>query len=211
VKIRGHRIEPGEIEATLQRHPAVREALVIVRAAPGKEPQLVAYVVARVGGIETAALSTFLRTRLPAFSVPSAIVIVEAWPLTANGKIDRAALPAPAFDEEQALDPERAPRGRAEEIVATNFCAVLGRAAVSRDASFFELGGHSLLAAQLTARLNAAFAAPLTVRDVFDRPTVAELAAHLERMRDAAPSSAVTPPRLRRRPLPADLELASPS
>jgi amino acid adenylation domain-containing protein len=211
VKIRGHRIEPGEIEVTLQRHPAVREALVIVRAAPGKEPQLVAYVVARAGRAETTALSTFLRARLPAFSVPSAIVIVEAWPLTANGKIDRAALPAPALDEEQAPDPDRAPRGRAEEIVATNYCAVLGRAAVSRDASFFELGGHSLLAAQLTARLNAAFAVPLTVRDVFDRPTVAELAAHLERMRDAAPSSAVTPPRLRRRPLPADLELASPS
>jgi amino acid adenylation domain-containing protein len=211
VKIRGHRIEPGEIEAALQRHADVREALVIARVTAGQDAQLIAYVLPRGPGIETADITAFLRARLPAFLVPAAIVVLECWPLTANGKIDRAALPAPNSGNDASPDSDDAPRGRTEEIVATNFCSVLGRASVGRNASFFDLGGHSLLAAQLTTRLNAAFAAALTVRDLFDRPTVAELAARLERLRDGAPATAMVPLRLRRRTARADLELASPS
>jgi acyl-CoA synthetase (AMP-forming)/AMP-acid ligase II len=136
VKLRGFRIEPGEIEAALLDHPAVREAVVVVR---GEEDgkRLVAYVAP--AGLEPSALRQHLAARLPSYLVPAAFVALPELPLTASGKVDRARLPAPEGAAEEAGE---APRTPAEEVVAGIWCEVLGLPRVSRSANFFDLGGH---------------------------------------------------------------------
>jgi amino acid adenylation domain-containing protein len=175
VKIRGFRIEPGEVEAALRTQPAVREARVIVREDTPGEPRLVAYVVADAAAVE--ALDTQLRAELPAYLIPAAIVPLAALPLTRTGKLDVAALPAPAY----AASDERyvAPRTPIEELLAAIWSEVLGLVHVGVDDNFFALGGHSLLAMRATSSMSEILGASLSPRVVFDRPTIGELAAQL--------------------------------
>lgn len=212
VKIRGYRIELGEIEATLQRHPAVREALVLARADGRGETQLAAYVVGRADAApcSTAELTEFLRSKLPAYMVPAALVLLDAWPLTPNGKIDRRALPAPAVAARGDGEPA-APRSRTEETVAKTWSDVLARGPLGRNDNFFELGGHSLLAAQVISRLNAAFGATLSVRAIFDHPTVAAFAGALDARAENHAAPRAPQLRARRRASRAEMELVQPN
>jgi amino acid adenylation domain-containing protein len=183
VKIRGFRIEPGEIEAALAEHPAVHHAVVIAREdAPG-EPRLVAYVVGRDGAIPAAELRAFVKPKLPDYMVPFAFVAVERIPITANGKLDLQALPAP--DPDAAVERHVAPRTPAELLLAGIWAAVLRRERIGVDDDFFALGGHSLLATQVASRVRQAFRVELPLRSLFESPTVAELAAVIEAARGA--------------------------
>jgi amino acid adenylation domain-containing protein len=203
-KIRGVRIEPGEIEVALRAASSVREAVVVVRSASGRDPQLVAYVSAHAGGerIDTDRLREHLGRTLPAYMVPSRVVVVERWPLTRNGKVDRAALPAP---RETAA--EAAPQTAMEELIAGIWAAVLKQDVGGRDAHFFELGGHSLVATQVVAQVRQVLGVEVPLRALFEAPTVAEFAAAVETARAAERPSA---PPLTRRPTggPAPLSFA---
>ncbi|HEX7239719.1 MAG TPA: amino acid adenylation domain-containing protein, partial [Longimicrobiaceae bacterium] len=177
VKVRGFRIEPGEVEAVLAAHPSVREAVVTAREdAPG-ERRLVGYVTGCGTGISTDDLRAHARERLPEHMVPSAFVVLEALPLTPGGKIDRRALPAP----ERGADPTAyvAPRTPVEEVLAEIVAEVLGLERVGVEDGFFDVGGHSLLATRVLARIRRAFGVDLPMRALFESPTVAGLAAWL--------------------------------
>jgi amino acid adenylation domain-containing protein len=199
VKLRGHRIELGEIEARLLARPGVREAVATVREdAPG-DPRLVAYYTAD-DGLDAQALRDALLGALPSYMVPAAYVRLDAFPLTANGKVDRRALPEPGADAFPVRAYE-APQGEAETLVAETFATVLGIERAGRHDDFFELGGHSLLAMAVIDRARAS-GLQLDVRDLFTAPTVAGLAASA---RDAAPEVAVPP-----NGIPADATALSP-
>ncbi|HVT49685.1 MAG TPA: amino acid adenylation domain-containing protein [Vicinamibacterales bacterium] len=179
VKVNGFRVEPGEIEAALQRHPAVAQAIVVVRD-DGGGTRLVAYVIAVAGATaDPDDLRRSLATTMPDYLVPAAIVVVDEWPLTPSGKIDRKRLPAPAATA--GVTTHVAPRTEVERRIATVWADVLNVADVGVDDTFFELGGHSLLAMRLAARLSAAFGVDVSIRRLFESPTVAGLADHLER------------------------------
>ncbi|NMO18674.1 non-ribosomal peptide synthase/polyketide synthase, partial [Pyxidicoccus fallax] len=198
LKIRGYRVEPGEIEAALERHPAVREAVVLAREGQTGGKRLVAYAVPRPGQpVEPESLRDFLGRTLPDYMVPRAFVMLDALPLTPNGKVDRGALPAP---DVQAAEPERftAPRTATEEALAGLYAEVLGLEQVDVHSGFFELGGHSLLATQAISRIRGAFGIDLPLRDLFEAPTVAALAERVERAMRAGAGIAAPP--LRRRP-----------
>ncbi|WP_260477996.1 non-ribosomal peptide synthetase [Nonomuraea sp. WAC 01424] len=196
VKVRGVRIEPAEVEAVLEEHPSVAAAAVAVRA-----DRLIAYVVPTHGGEpgrEAAELARFAASRLPAGMTPARIVGLESLPRTPNGKLDRAALPAPEAPESGG----RLPDGPREEAMCALFAEVLGVPAAGPEDGFFDLGGHSLLAARLTVRIRETFGAALPIRAVFDAPTPAGLAAGL------GVTAAPRPP-LRRRPRPDPVPLSS--
>ncbi|MBF6302794.1 non-ribosomal peptide synthase/polyketide synthase, partial [Nocardia amamiensis] len=178
VKLRGLRIELGEIESALTALDSIAQAVVVVRSDERLGDQLVAYVIATAGrSVDIDAVRAELGGELPAYMVPSAFVVLEAFPLNASGKLDRKALPAPVFEAKVF----RAPSTPIEEIVAGTFGDVLGVARVGLDDDFFELGGNSLLATQVTARLGAALDTRLAVRDLFEASTVVALAARVER------------------------------
>ncbi|HEX6288077.1 MAG TPA: non-ribosomal peptide synthase/polyketide synthase, partial [Herpetosiphonaceae bacterium] len=179
IKLRGFRIELGEIEAALRKHLGVGEAVLLVRDDQRGDPRLVAYVTPTLDATLTAAdLRGFLQTRLPAYMVPSTFVCLATFPLTPNGKVDRAALPAPELDDQGAAS-FVAPQSPLEELVAGVWAEVLGRGRVGQHDNFFDLGGHSLLATQVMARLRRSCGVDLPVRQLFDTPTVAALAAAL--------------------------------
>ncbi|GAA2910053.1 hypothetical protein GCM10020221_02470 [Streptomyces thioluteus] len=173
VKLRGFRIELGEVEAALAACPGVVSAAALIREDRPGDRRLVGYV---VGDVDPAVVRGRLGGRLPEYMVPSAVVVVDALPLMPNGKLDRKALPAPAY----TVLSSRAPRGAREEILAGLFAEVLGLDQVGVDDSFFELGGHSLLAMRLIGRVRAAVGADLAIRDLFSAPTVAALARAVE-------------------------------
>ncbi|MEU0148791.1 amino acid adenylation domain-containing protein [Streptomyces sp. NPDC006288] len=185
VKIRGFRIEPGEIEATLAGHPKVAQAAVVTRDGPGGEPALAGYLVAVPGAADDGAAALvgqvreYLADRLPEHLVPPALVPLDTLLLTPNGKLDRAALPAP--DHTALGDGGRSPATLREQLLCSVFEQVLGVAPVGVDASFFELGGHSLLAVRLVNRIRAVIGADVPVRSVFEAPTVAGLLAWIAR------------------------------
>ena len=198
VKIRGHRVEPGEVAAVLARHPAVREAAVLP-VQRGGETRLAAWV---VPGSPTpnqsparAELRAWLSERLPEAMVPSEIAVVAALPLTPNGKLDRWALAAMAnIAVETSQEPDAEPASPAEELMAAVVAELLGierLERVGREDDFFDLGGHSLLAIRLVARIREAFGAEVDVRSVFERRTVAGLAARVE---EGLRGGAVVPP-----------------
>ena len=185
VKLRGFRIEPGEIEAALRTHPAVTDARVVVRAADGTAPQLVAYV---IGAVEAEPLRAHLRQRLPEYLVPAAFLTLAAWPLTPTGKVDVRALPAPT--RPPAAGAVR-PRTPVEAQVAAVWRRVLGladTAALDIHRNFFELGGNSLLVLRVVSRVREVCEIELPVRAIFEYPTIAELAEEVERWRRAAPA-----------------------
>jgi len=177
IKIRGHRIEPGEIEAALGRHPAVRQAVVIARSDRPGDIQLVAYLQpAPTTSVADLELGRFLALTLPEPMVPARFVWLAEWPLTAHGKIDRRALPAPPAP---ALAPRPAPRNPAEAKLVEIWQEVLAEDDLGIDDNFFARGGHSLLAARVMARIRAELGIELGVRALFDHPTVASLAVAL--------------------------------
>ncbi|HEY0408795.1 MAG TPA: amino acid adenylation domain-containing protein, partial [Candidatus Dormibacteraeota bacterium] len=201
VKVRGYRIELGEIEAALAEYPGVREAAVTAREDRPGDVRLVGYVSAATAGAEPdplpQALAAFLAERLPSYMVPAAWVLLDRLPLTPNGKVDRAALPAP--EERGGGGAYLAPRSPVEEVLAGIWEEVLERQRVGVEDDFFALGGHSLVAAQVTSRVLKAFSVELPLRVLFERPTVAALAAEVERLRGsgAATAASAAPPLVR--------------
>ncbi|GAB2701750.1 non-ribosomal peptide synthetase [Kitasatospora kifunensis] len=178
VKLRGFRIELGEIEAVLSAAQEVAQAVVLVREDQPGEQRLVGYVVPAAGEApEPAALRRHAAARLPDYMVPAAVVLLERLPRTPNGKLDRAALPEPAFEE--AGRSGRGARTVQEQLLAELFAETLGRPAVPLEESFFDLGGQSLLAIRLVSRIRAVFDTELKLRHLFECPTVASLAAQL--------------------------------
>ncbi|WP_231387245.1 non-ribosomal peptide synthase/polyketide synthase [Nocardia sp. BMG111209] len=179
VKLRGLRIELGEIEAVLGAVPGVARAVVVVRAEAATE-QLVAYVVETApGSVDVARLRAAAARELPGYMVPTAVEVLEALPVNGSGKLDRSALPAPG----RRGGEHRAPETAVQLAVAGVFTEVLGREPVGLDDEFLALGGNSLVATQVSARLNAELGCRLTVRDLFDAGTVAQLAELIERDR----------------------------
>jgi amino acid adenylation domain-containing protein len=174
VKLRGFRIELGEIEAILGQHPAVREAVALAwEDAPGGK-RLVAYVVPTQQPTPTTSeLRLFLQKKLPDYMVPSAFVILNTLPLTPNGKVDRRGLPAPERVRPMLEDTFVPPRNLVEEAVAKIWAEILRLERVGIDDNFFDLGGHSLLATQLMSRVRATFYVELSLRSLFQQPTVA--------------------------------------
>ena len=170
VKIRGYRIELGEVQAALAGLDGVEQAVVIAREDRPGDKRLVGYI---TGTADPAEVRSALAERLPAYMVPAAVVVVEALPLTVNGKLDTRALPAPEY---QDGDRYRAPAGAVEEILAGIYARVLGLERVGVDDSFFDLGGDSLSAMRVIAAINTGLDAGLAVRTVFEAPTVAQLA-----------------------------------
>jgi amino acid adenylation domain-containing protein len=177
VKIRGFRIELGEIEAVLNEHTAVRESVVLVRDDVPGEKRLVAYVVADSGAIVNE-LRSWLRERLPEYFVPTFFIVLDKLPLTANGKVDRRALPAP--DQSELLKEKLvAPRTPEEEKIAAIWSDVLDIKPIGIQTNFFDLGGHSLLATRVVTRISEAFGIRLPLRALFDSPTIAGVAAQV--------------------------------
>ena len=179
VKIRGFRIEVGEIEAVLTAHPAVREAVVLVREDERRDKRLAAYVVQKAESAVTAGeLKDYLRERLPEYMQVQWVVAVAELPLTTNGKVDRRALQA--LEVEIAGGENAQARTPVEEILAAIWEEVLGRKTVSVHDNFFELGGHSLLATQVISRVRDVFGQEVALRSLFEQPTVAGLAREIE-------------------------------
>jgi aspartate racemase len=190
VKVRGFRIEPGEIEATLLAQAGVSEAAVVARAEGAGDKQLVAYVVARPGAVlETPVLRQAVAERLPDFMVPSAWVVLGALPRTPNGKLDREALPAPG----RPGRPYRAPQTAPERILCALYAEVLGRPQVGVADHFFALGGDSIQSILLISRARRA-GLDLTPREVFEHPTVGALAAVAQRAEATRPPPAAAAP-----------------
>ncbi len=202
VKVRGFRIEPGEVEAALATHPQLRESVVVAREDATGDRRLVAYVVAeQAAAVEAAELRAHLASRLPEYMVPSVFVALESLPLTPNGKLDRRALPAP----ELGSGAERyvAPRAPTEEVLAEIWAETLRLERVGVTESFFELGGHSLLATRVISRVRRVFGVEVPLRALFEGPTVAELAGRVEEVRRAGePALPPVVPTGRTGPLP---------
>jgi amino acid adenylation domain-containing protein len=183
IKIRGFRVEPGEIEAALVRDPAVREAIVTKREdLPGMQ-RLVAYILPETGPVPAASgLRELLGRTLPDHMIPAAFVILDSLPLLPNGKLDRAALPAPEISERShSFVP---PRGPLEQVLAEIWAQVLQVERVGAFDNFFELGGHSLMATQVVARIRQAFDIEVQLRSLFEEPTIAGLAESLRHSSD---------------------------
>jgi amino acid adenylation domain-containing protein len=173
VKVRGYRIELGEIESVLLQHDAIAEAVVLVSGEQDK--RLIAYLVSRGERIEVSQLRDYLRQSLPEYMVPSGYVWLEKMPVTANGKLDRAALPEADRAEVGREKQYVAPRGPVEELLAGIWSQVLAVDRVGIHDNFFELGGHSLLLTQVSSRIRSAFSVDVPLRILFDTPTISRL------------------------------------
>ncbi len=179
VKVRGFRIELGEIEARLAQLPGIRESAVLAREDVPGDKRLVAYVVAEADAdLQASDLRAQLSAVLPDYMVPSALVLLDALPLTANGKLDRRALPAPEITTRY-----EAPVGKMETALAATWAEVLGLARVGRNDNFFEIGGHSLLAVRLMTRVELAFGVKFSLSEFLEQPTLTAMAATILRAR----------------------------
>ena len=183
VKIRGYRIEPNEVTLALHRHPAVSQCVVVGRG-EGEEKQLVAYIVpSRTGPVSYAEIREFLGKTLPDYMLPSAFVTLNELPLNENGKIDYAALPTPRRGDTPALESPESPSTNTERQIAAMVRNLLAVEEIGIKDNFFLFGGHSLFGAQLIARLAKRFKVEVPLRTIFESPTVASLAAQVERLR----------------------------
>jgi len=204
VKVRGYRVELGEVETVLGQHPRVQEAVVVARDESGGGKRLVAYVVSKAGeetgaengeaeqGVKSSELRAYLKERLPEYMVPGVYVQLTEMPLSPNRKIDRKALPAP---EETEVERERefvAPRSPEEEALSQIWAEVLGVERVGVFDNFFELGGHSLLATQVISRAKKKFDSTLALRSIFEEPTVAGLTSVIMRSQEQQKVEAIT-------------------
>jgi amino acid adenylation domain-containing protein len=202
VKVRGYRVEPGEVEQSLRAHPAVAQCAVILRRDEGTEPRLVAYVVAKQAGYAMShgersigeRLTEWLGGRLPEYMTPSAVVLLDALPLTANGKVDRAALPAPEAVNDPSATAHVEPRTETESKLAAIWGEVLKRDLIGATDNFLALGGHSLLAIRVLGRISKTFGVRLPLRALFDAPTVEALAKCIEA--EQTPAAAAPEPGL---------------
>jgi len=191
VKIRGFRVEPGEVQSVLASAALVRQSAVVPDVDPNGDTRLVAYVVGAGGRLDSTALDELRRRlgeRLPAYLVPGAFVGLDALPLTANGKLDRAALPAPEEARAGARVETVAPRTETERQLVAIWADVLGLDDVGVTDDFFSLGGHSLLATQVIARVRSVLGVQLPLPSLFLAPTVAGLAELVEERRPAEPA-----------------------
>jgi acyl-coenzyme A synthetase/AMP-(fatty) acid ligase/acyl carrier protein len=190
VKVRGFRVEPGEVEAALLAHPSVRGAVVVAREdAPG-DRRLVAYFTADGEAPSAAGLRAHLARQLPEHMVPSAFVALDALPLTPNGKLDRRALPAPEAAPAGRSAPPAAPRSSLEATLAAIWAEALRVEGVGVHDDFFELGGDSLVSLRILARVRDAFGVALAPDELFDAPTVAEMALAVARATLSGPDDA---------------------
>jgi len=181
VKVRGYRIELGEIEATLAGHEHVQSCAVLAREDTPGDKQLVGYVVARRGtSPSAAALQQYLGARMPEYMVPAHLVMLDAFPLTENGKVDRAALPAPSHGRGATTD---GAQSETEQALAATWIELLNVDHVGSTDSFFELGGHSLLAMKAVAKIREVFHVDLELANLFECPTLSELAGLIDGMR----------------------------
>ncbi|WP_020608201.1 non-ribosomal peptide synthetase [Actinokineospora enzanensis] len=185
VKVRGHRIEPGEVEAVLGEHPEVDQVVVVARPDAAGDQRLIAYVTSTGPGLGD--VRGFVADRLPEYMVPALVVRLDALPLTPNGKVDRKALP----ESTPTLVPGRTPRTHREEVLCGLMAEVLGLPEVGVDDDFFALGGHSLSASRLAGRVRTVLGAELPMRALFDAPTAAGLGTLLDRA--APPRQALAP------------------
>jgi hypothetical protein len=184
VKVRGIRIEPGEIETVLNAHENVREAAIIVREDTPGNQRLVAYVVLRQPENN---LRAFVKARVPDHMIPAGFVVMDKLPVTPNGKVDYAALPLP---DETSFDSSKefvAPRTPLEETLAQIWREILEISRLGIHDNFFELGGHSLLATQVVSRIRKTLNVDLPLRVIFDSPTIAGLATNVESMSQMEP------------------------
>jgi acyl-coenzyme A synthetase/AMP-(fatty) acid ligase/aryl carrier-like protein len=188
VKIRGQRIEIGEIEAVLSLFPAVREVTVLAREDVAGDKRLVAYIVSRQqANLDLEELRNFARDKLPSYMVPSTIVRMETFPLTSSGKVDRRSLPVP--ERKRQMDRSYvAPQGESERILATIWEELLQVDKVGVRDNFFDLGGHSLLLVKMVPKVATAFGRKVTIIDLFQRPTIKALAEFLSDDRKSGPS-----------------------
>jgi len=178
VKVRGYRIELGEIESCLDRHPQIARSIAVVRDEQG-DKRIVAYVVPETGAhLSTEDLKRVLQAQLPAYMVPSAVVILKEFPLTLNGKVERKALPNPEYS--QSSDRPSTPGSPTEDILAGIWADVLNLKQVGIRDNFFHLGGHSLLATQVVSRIRSSFQIELPIRSLFEAPTVEALSGAIE-------------------------------
>ncbi|NET38726.1 MAG: amino acid adenylation domain-containing protein, partial [Cyanothece sp. SIO1E1] len=199
VKIRGFRVEPGEIEAVLDSSPAVRDVAVLAPVNEAGDQHLVAYVVLQPGKIAIASdLRAFLSERLPSYMIPTAFVFLETLPLTPSGKLDRRSLPQSAQPQSAQLQPELttgfvAPRTLTEELLADLWTKTLDLDQIGIHDNFFDRGGHSLLAIRLVSQISNTLQVELRVLKLFEHPTIAELAAYIEELRQAQQGFKATP------------------
>ncbi len=185
IKLRGHRIELSEIESVMRQHASVNNCLVLVHE-KGTTRSLLAYYTSHAGE-DTAELGSFLKEKLPPYMVPSQYVLLESFPLTANGKIDKSALPDPEEDRSSVV----APANEQESILVSAFTSVLGLEEMSVLTNFFEIGGDSIKAIQVSSKLNT-LGYKLEVRSIFQYPTIRQLSEHLETSESVSDQSAVT-------------------
>ncbi len=194
VKIRGFRVELGEVEAALESYPRVEQCAVMLREDVPGAKQLVGYVVPSAEAALTGPeLARYLKTKLPEYEVPTAFVLLAALPLTVNGKVDFAALPAPDTARPDVENAYVRPRTETEQLLAGIWAEVLRLDEVGVQDNFFDLGGHSLLAVQVISRIRETFQLELAVRDLFESPTVAGLAETIDRARGVAGSATAQP------------------
>lgn len=185
IKLRGHRMEPGEIETLLESHPAIERAVVVVREIESngtKDARLVAYLVTREGDIETSKLRDYLAQQLPAYMLPQHYVVLDRLPLNASGKVDRKQLPAPDAVRETEQMP---PVTDTEKRVAATWEALLGAGEVSANDNFFEIGGHSLLAARCITQLREILPHEVPMVSIFENPVLADFARQLDALANA--------------------------
>ncbi|GHH43348.1 non-ribosomal peptide synthetase [Lentzea cavernae] len=184
VKVRGHRVEPSEVDAVLGAHPDVRETVTVPRRSTDDAWSLAAYLVAVPGRKvpHAAELRAFVRTRLPEYMVPSSFVPLDALPLNTNGKVDRSALPAPGAEHRNLTTPYVAPGNPQQKLIRDIWAEALGVDAVGVEDDFLELGGNSLQAMRIASRVSQAFDVDVTVRVLFDSPTVGRLARAVEEL-----------------------------
>ncbi|HEY4383750.1 MAG TPA: amino acid adenylation domain-containing protein, partial [Ktedonobacteraceae bacterium] len=181
VKLRGFRIELGEIEAVLRTHPAVQEAVVLLHKEQERRDYLLAYVVlSQQEPVSASELRAHAQMHMPDYMVPARFLVLDVLPLTTSGKIDRRALPAPKQIDQDQDQSYEAPRTSLEELLAQLWAELLQVAPIGRQDNFFELGGHSLLATQLVASIRQTLQLELSVRTLFEAPTIASLASALE-------------------------------